>query len=276
MKDPFPEHLPDPIGKAKKALLWVAYVCLVLSVAGVLAAAARALWSYTRSGPTTQVIALPNPAQEIVDARDSGQYDKALQLAADGLQKYPEITKIRDLSEQMHRDFKPHLDLRCPILGKPLNVGSNEDICETLAPADDVYVNVDLPNNPDLPESQRRYFVYLFFADSNGDWKVLLPNKAYPNPLPPNSYRLPEVTDYKGRLHPSDMPGRETFYLVVAWWRIPALESLAASLAAETDQDSARALGRQIDARIQLERAKPDALQGLKVGRVGFNSSGKH
>jgi hypothetical protein len=72
------------------------------------------------------------------------------------------------------------------------------------------------------------------------------------------------------------MPGRETFYLVVAWWRIPALESLAASLAAETDQDSARALGRQIDARIQLERAKPDALQGLKVGRVGFNSSGKH
>lgn len=227
--------------------------------------AGRVLWNYTAGHPS-QVAPLPDPAKEIADARDAGQYDRALQLAADGLARHPGVPQIRDLSDQLQRDLKlSAFDLSCVLHGKPLGATH----CDTLTSADEFYATVDLTG------VQPNSYAYLFLVDSAGDWKVLLPNKTDPNPLLPAQYRVPDQLDFKGRLHPPETPGAEKLFLVVAWWRIPALEDLSARLAAEKVPERARDLGRQIEARLQLEWAKPAALKGLKHGQLEFDNAGR-
>jgi hypothetical protein len=265
MKEPFPQSLPDPWGTTAKVLRFAAVICVLGSFAWFLAGAARMLWN-TKVGHPSLVAPLPDPAKEIVDARDAGQYEKALQLAAEGLKSHPDLPQIRDLSDQLRRDIKPStFGLTCVLHGKPLG----KTHCETLTSADEFYVELDLTG------VQPNSYAYLFLADSAGDWKVLLPNKTDPNPLPPFPYKVPDTLNFKGRLHPSATPGAEKVFLVIAWWRIPALEDLSAKLAAEKDPERARDLGLQIDTRLRLEFAKPDALKGLKHGQLEFNNSGK-
>jgi hypothetical protein len=213
----------------------------------------------------------------IVEARDAGQYEKALQLAADGAVHHPEMGQIQELKDQMERDFKPEFGLDCRPLGKPLFATAKEKDCELLAPEDEFFVDITLPNAPELPEAQRRYYAYLFLVDSSGDWTALLPNRTNANPLPPDQYTVPAATDYKVKLHPSEKAGAEKLFLVVAWWRIPTLEKLAADLMTEPDVEMRRRLGDQVAARLQLEGARPiDVVKGLKVGHAMFNSSGKN
>jgi hypothetical protein len=272
MKEPFPESLPDPVGTTKRVLRFAVFVCVLISFAWFLAGEANVLWNF-RGGNPSQPAPLPNPAQEIVDARDAAQYDKALQLAASGIGSHPDIPQIRELSDALQRDFKPAFDLHCVRHGKPLREGSAGDDCQELTPADEFYVTVTLPEVPDLPDASRRYYAYLFLVDSDGSWRVLLPNKTNPNPLLPFTYQVP---DNYGKLHPSNTPGAENLFLIVAWWPIPALEDLLDKLAAETDPERVRDLGRQIDERLRLEQAKPTALKGLKTGTLEFEDSGKH
>jgi hypothetical protein len=149
--------------------------------------------------------------------------------------------------------------------GKPI---SGIDTCQTLTPKDEFSITVDLTGA--RPES----YAYLFLADSAGNWKVLLPNKAYSNPLRADKYTVPDLIDFKGRLHPPSRPGVEKLFLVVARWRIPVWEDLSSSLAAETDPNRARDLGDQVEARLKLENAKPASLKGLKLGDLEFNDSG--
>lgn len=264
MKEPFPQSLPDPWGATAKALRFAVVLCFLGSLAWLLASTARVLWSYTAGHPS-QVAPLPDPAKEIVDARNAADYQKALQLADDGVKRHPDLPQIRDLSDELRGDFKVAFVLHCVPYGKPLGAAN----CETLTSADQFYVTVDLTGVK--PSS----YAYLFLVDSTGDWKVLLPNKTDPNPLLPAKYTVPDELDFKGRLHPPDRPGAERLFLVIARWKIPALEDLSAKLAAETDPERARDLGLQIDARVRLEGAKPDALKGLKTGFLEFNDSGK-
>ena len=63
-------------------------------------------------------------------------------------------------------------------------------------------------------------------------------------------------------------------FLVIARWRIPALQDLSAKLAVETNPKPARDLGLEIYQRLQLELGKPAALKGLKVGTLEFHNSG--
>ena len=93
MKEPFPETLPDPWGTIKRVLWFAALLCLLVSAAWFLAGSARALWTYAAGRPS-RAAPLPNPVQDIVDARDAAQYDSALQLAADGLKSHPDIPQI--------------------------------------------------------------------------------------------------------------------------------------------------------------------------------------
>jgi hypothetical protein len=264
MRERFPETLPHPWETIKEVVLFLALICLLGAASWLLAAEARRIW-ISRAGQAAQTAPLPAPAQAIVDARDAGQYDKALQLAADGLAAHPEIPQIRELSDLLHQDFNPAFETHCQRHGRALEAGTGANDCQVLAPEDEFWVEVH------LPAAARRYYAYLFLVDSKDDWKVLLPNSTNANPLWPATYTAP---DNYGRLHPPETPGPEKLYLVVAWWRIPALEDLSAKLAAETDPERARELGRQLDARIRLERAKPAALKGLKAGWLDFKDSG--
>lgn len=265
MKEPFPQSLPDPWGAAARVLRFAAGICVLGSLAWFLAGAARVLWNYKVSHPS-QVAPLPDSAKGIVDSRDAAEYDKALQLAAVGLERHPDDPQIRDLSEDLKRDFKVAFVLHCVPYGKPLGGGNN---CQTLTSADEFYLTVD------LTAVQPKCYVYVFLADSTGGWKVLLPNKTYPNPLLPHEYKVPDDLDFRGRLHPPDTPGAEKVFLVAARWRIPALEDLSVRLAEEKDPERERDLGEQIEARLRKERAKPDALKGLKIGTLEFNNFGK-
>jgi hypothetical protein len=206
-----------------------------------------------------------------VNALNAAQYEKALQLAADGVANHPEISQIQQISAQLHQNFTPGFDLHCRKHGKPLGAASGGNDCQTLTPADEFNVQVNLPDTSSLPEDTRRYYAYLYLVDSKGDWKVLLPNKTDVNPLFPSVYKAPD--EYQ-MLHPPVTPGTEKLYLVVAWWRIPALEDLSAKLMSETDPGRLHELGSQLDARLHLEQAKPVALKGLKTGWLEFTDSG--
>jgi hypothetical protein len=265
MKEPFPQSLPDAWGTTAKVLRSAAVICVLGSLAWFLAGAARGLWNY-KVGHPSQVAPLPDSAKGIVDARDAAEYDKALQLAAVGLERHPDLPQIRDLSEDLRRDFKVAFVLHCVPYGKPLGGRNN---CQTLSSADEFYLTVD------LTAVQPSCYVYVFLADSTGGWEVLLPNKTDLNPLLPHEYKVPDDLDFKRKLHPPDAPGAEKVFLVAARWRIPVLEDLSARLAAEKDPERARDLGEQIEARLRKERAKPDAIKGLKIGTLEFNNSGK-
>jgi hypothetical protein len=247
-------------------LRFAAGICVLVSVAWLLAGEAHMLWNYTVSHPSPVAASLPDPAKEIVDARDEAEYDRALQLAAVGLDRHPDLPQIRDLSEDLRRDFKVAFVLHCVPYGKPLGGRNN---CQTLTSADEFYLTVD------LTAVQPKCYVYVFLADSAGGWEVLVPNKTDPNPLLPHEYKVPDDLDFKRKLHPPDAPGAEKVFLVAARWRIPVLEDFSAKLAAEKDPERVRDLGEQIEARLRKERAKPDAIKGLKIGTLEFNNSGK-
>ena len=246
--------------RLKKAALLVVGAC-------VLAGGAFAVWKIKRP---TRPAPLPDLARQIVDARAAGQYDRAMQLVAEGLKSNSGLPAIRTLSEEFQQDLKPDirlrylthgaLPLRSPRLGSHLQ----------LTPDDEFYYTVNLLH------VARPCYVYMFLVNSAGDWTVLLPNKEYApngNPLSTAQYQVPD--NIKKRLRPATTPGAEKLFAVAAYWRIGALEELAAALAVETNAEHARALGQQLLARLRLEEAAANGIPGLAFGTSEFHNSGR-
>jgi hypothetical protein len=265
----------SPFGDGGRETLWEKTWGLLRSVllyavcVSILAGGIYVLWKWKARHPSHPA-PLPDMARKIVDARGEGQYDKALELAAEELKNHPDTPAVKELSDQMLRDFRPDVRLECFKNGEPRSANSGPSHCAELKPGDQFFFTVLLPNGP------RPYFVYMFLVDSAGNWAVLLPNKAYApnlNPLPPALYEVPD--NIQQRLTPPDTPGAEKLFVVIASWKIDALEDLSAKLAAEKDPARARDLGRQVQERLRLELAKPDELKGLKVGTREFHNSGR-
>jgi hypothetical protein len=218
----------------------------------------------------SQPLPLSDLAQQIVDARDAAQYDKEMQLVSYGLKSHSDTPALRDLSDEILRDIKPDIKLHCLKHGVPLSVTLGEGDCEQLSPDDEFYFKVNLLG------AGRQSYAYMFLVDSVGAWTVLLPNKAYapnPNPLSPALYQVPD--NIQRKLRPPKTPGAEKLFVVVANWRIDALEELAKKLSVETDPERAGALGEQLLKRLALEEAKPIELHGLKVGTKVIYDSGR-
>jgi hypothetical protein len=116
MRELFPVSLPDHWGKTWRFLRSTAVICVLGSLAWYFAGQARGLWSNFRSKPA-QAALLPDPAQqitqEITGARDAAQYARALQLAADGQTKYPGTARIRDIADDLQRDFTVDWSMSC-------------------------------------------------------------------------------------------------------------------------------------------------------------------
>lgn len=248
-------------GRRRKAVLLVAVVTCVM------AGGAFVLWKIRQPSKPSP---LPDLALRIIDARGAAQYDKALQLVAQGLQGGADVPAVRALSEDLQRNLKPDIRLHCLKYGVPPSALPTANSCRQLTPDDKFYFRIN------LVQVARPCYVYLFLVDSVGDWTVLLPNKAYApnaNPLPPASYQVPDDIDRK--LKTPDTPGAETLFVVAAWWRIDALEDLAIALAREPNVERARAIGQQLLARLRLEDAKPAGIHGLSVGTFEFHNSGR-
>jgi hypothetical protein len=248
-------------GRRKKAAL------LLVVVTCVLAGGAFALWKIRQPSKPTP---LPNLARQIVDARGAAQYDRALQLVAEGLQGSSDFRAIKTLAEDFERDLKPDIRLRCLKYGISPSAVPPPNACRQLTPADEFYFKVNLVGVPGP------CYLYMFLVDSNGYWTVLVPNKAQApnlNPLSPSLYQVPDNIDKK--LRTPETAGAEKLFVVAAYWRIDALEDLAAALATETDMERERALGQQLLARLRLEDAKPAGIHGLSVGTFEFHNSGR-
>jgi hypothetical protein len=200
---------------------------------------------------------------------DAGQYDQALQLAASLTAAHPNDQALRSLVDQLQRDFTPKFALRCIRADPATRRNAQQDKCEVLFPSDQFYIDVDL--SAVRPSS----YAYMFLVDSSGNWKALLPNSTYHDPLLATTYKVPDDLGFRKKLQPSSTPGVEKVFLILAWWPIPAFEDLSARLTGETDLQGQRALGDQIFERIQLELQKPNSLTGLKVGTLSFTSAGR-
>jgi hypothetical protein len=240
-------------------------VVVVAPLVCILAVAAIGFWA-TRH--TARPVAPAGLAGQIVQARDTAQYSRALQLVRDGL-KDADPPAIRTLSEDFQRDLKP--DLRLHFLSHGA-MPPKEPIGSRLllTPDDEFYFKLNLVNLP------RPCYAYMFLVDSAGNWTVLLPNRVYApngNPLSPALYQVPD--NIARKLRPPDTPGAEKLFAVEAYWRIGALEDLAAQLAAETNPERARALGQQVLARLKLEDAAADEIPGLAYATLEFHNSGR-
>jgi len=240
---------------------------IVLAVAICLLAVC--LLALSKRGPS-RLTPLPNLAQRAVEARDAAQYDRALQLVKDGLNHPSVAPAIQLLSDELQQDLKP--DIRPYYLRKRALPARSPGLESRprLTPDDKFYFKVNLIG------ALHPCYVYVFLVDSAGDWTVLFPDKAYApnhNPLSPASYQLPD--NIGKELRPPDTPGEEKAFFVVAYWRISALEELAAALATETSSARARALGQQVLKRLQLEFAKPAGIHGLKVGTWESANTGR-
>lgn len=277
MREPFPLELPDPWQVFTRWVKLVAMMCLSLGIGTYFASLAyrqiHPVAAHVETASAESLTQTPAPpptaAEELKSAVDAGQYDRALQLAASLTAAHPDDQALRTLGDQLQRDFTPKFAMRCIRANLAAKENAQRDKCETLSPDDQFYIDVDL--SAVRPSS----YAYMFLVDSSGNWKVLLPNNTYRNPLLPATYKVPDDLDFKKKLQASNAPGVETVFLVIAWWPIPTFDDLSARLAREADPQAQRALGDQIFERIRLEQKKPINLTGLKVGTLTFTSSGR-
>lgn len=241
----------------KRAVLLVAGTCILVG-------GAFALWK-TKQPP--QPAPLPDLARQIVDARAAGQYDRALQLVAEGLRSHSGVPAIRTLAEEFQQELKPHVQMRYLRRGALPSRSPRPGSRLQLTPDDEFYYTVNLLDVP------RPCYVYMFLVDSAGEWTVLLPNQAHVpnrNPLPRAVFQVPD--NIRKRLRPADTPGVEKLFVVLASWRIGALEDLAAAL---KDSGRAGALGKRLLARLRLEEAAAPGIPGLSFGTYEFHDSGR-
>jgi hypothetical protein len=205
-----------------------------------------------------------------VDARNAGEYERALQLLDVASKNQPANPSIRALGAEIQQDLKPDLQIHYSILRSAAAHRPQTDPLLKLAPGDQFYFTLDLLS------LSRPAYVYLFLVDSEGAWSVLLPNNIYApsgNPLPPAVYQVPDKT--QKRLHPPNTPGSEKLFAVAAYWRIGELEDIALELSVEPNASRATTVGDRLLARFRLEQAKPVGFHGLSVGTKEFEDSGR-
>lgn len=268
MREPFPLQIPSYPLFAWKYILGAACLCLLLVAAWLAAGASLSLWRYATG--RTVIVAMPpsSPAQEIIDARNAGQYARALQTANEMLRRHPDLPDVRRAADEMQADFSPSFNLHCIPKGIRRNQAPVEN-CQLLRPQDEFYLKVDLTS------LKPRGYAWMFLADSAGDWKTLLPNAQDFNPLVAANYRVPNAAEFREGFHPSPVAGQESVFLVMAWWDIPELDELSRKLSAESEESKRRDIGLQISTRLQVERNKPAALRGLKIGTLQFETAGQ-
>jgi hypothetical protein len=259
-RDPF-ETPPGGGGSIPVRKLVLAVACLSIVGAVVFALKAR------RPAPALSKL---ESVQQVENALGAADYERAMELADEERKKHGDRPEVNDLWNALQRDIRPQIELHCAPGGAPPTGSFAAKDCLHLRPGDEFYFTLD------LRQAQSGCYAYMFLVDSKADWIVLLPNKLYSrnrNPFPPARYQIP--IDVGRRLTPADTAGSEKMFLVIANWRIDVLEDLALKLEGETDPERARAVGRQIQKRLEAENAKPDGLHGLRVGSVEIQDLGK-
>jgi hypothetical protein len=203
-------------------------------------------------------------AKGVVDAREAGEYDRAMELIDDGLEGNPKDAGLLQLRSEFQDDLKVNFNLHflkrqsMPVMAG----GPSGDL--RLEAGDGYYYTVELSS---------ACYLYVFHLNSSGELIRLVPNRELvrtPNPMPAGLQRIPDGFSF---LHVKDFPGVEKIYLIATRWRNRTLEDLSDQVASATEPAAQRQALARLVARVRLEGRSTDKLPGLVYGEYEFQNT---